>query len=219
MDLLSFARGPMLAIAVAVFCLGVAWRLVAVLLMRHRRPVAEQRESRSRAMLRGAIGVGDRSWPHSEFIGRTMYGEMLGYSYHITLFIVVLLFAPHIVFIDSFLGVSWPALPSPVIHVLAVITLALLLAVLLRRLTHKVLKRLSNFDDYFSWFVTTLVIVTGVMATSHLGGPYETLLAVHILSFDLLLIWFPFGKLMHAFYLVPSRAINAYALSRKGGAS
>lgn len=219
MDLLTFARGPMLAIALAIFFAGIGWRLLAVFLQRRRRQYAEPRQSRSAAMKRALVAVGDRSWPHKEFIGRTMYGEMLGYSYHITLFIVVLLFVPHIAFIKSLTGLSWPALPSPVIHILSVITLALLVAVLLRRLTHKVLKRLSNFDDYFSWFVTTLVILTGLMATGHIGGRYELLLALHILSFELLLIWFPFGKLMHAFYLAPSRAINAYSLSRKGGAS
>jgi len=219
MDLLSFARGPMLAVAIGIFCIGVVWRLLAVGLQRQRRHHAEPRRSRAEAMKHAVVAMGDRSWPHKEFIGRTMYGEMLGYSYHITLFIVILLFAPHITFIKSLTGLSWPALPSPVIHVFSVITLALLIAVLLRRLTHKVLKRLSNFDDYFSWFVTTLVVLTGLMATGHIGARYETLLALHILSFDLLLIWFPFGKLMHAFYLFPSRAINAYSLSRKGGAS
>lgn len=219
MDLLSFARGPMLTAAIAIFCLGVAWRLIAVLLSRRRRHLAEPRKSRAHALVRGAIATGDRSWPHKEFIGRTMYGEMLGYSYHITLFIVVLLFAPHITFIKSLIGVGWPALPSPIIHVLSVITLALLLAVLVRRLTHTVLRRLSNFDDYFSWFLATLVVLTGLMVTAGIGARYEALLAWHIISFNLLLIWFPFGKLMHAFYLFPSRAINAYALSRKGGAS
>ncbi len=219
MDLLTFARGPMLAIAIAIFFLGMAWRITAVLLQRHRGRQSAPRRPTGRSLGRAVYAMGDRSWPHKEFIGQTMYGEMLGYSYHITLFLVILFFAPHIAVVDGIFGVSWPALPSPVIHVLSVITLALLLAVLVRRLTHKVLKRLSNFDDYFSWFVTTLVVVTGLMATGHIGARYELLLAVHILSFDLLLIWFPFGKLVHAFYLFPSRGINAYALDRKGGAS
>jgi nitrate reductase gamma subunit len=91
--------------------------------------------------------------------------------------------------------------------------------VLFRRLTHRVLRLLSNFDDYFSWFITTLVIVTGLMATAHFGGRYETLLGLHILSFDVLLLWFPFGKLMHAFYIMPSRAINGFLLARKGAPS
>jgi nitrate reductase gamma subunit len=64
-----------------------------------------------------------------------------------------------------------------------------------------------------------LVIVTGLGATAHIGGRYETLLGVHILSFDALLVWFPFGKLMHAFYIFPSRAINGALLARKGAIS
>jgi len=219
MDLLTFARGPMMAIAIAVFIIGIVWRVTAVALQRHRRLRAQPRNSRMHSLMHSVVATGDRSWPHKEFIGRTMYGEMLGYSYHITLFIVILLFAPHITFIKGLFGISWPALPAPVIHVLSVITLALLLAVLVRRVTHNVTKRISNFDDYFSWFVTTLVVATGLMATANVGARYELLLAWHILSFELLLIWFPFGKLIHAVYIFPSRAINAYALNRKGGAS
>ena len=64
-----------------------------------------------------------------------------------------------------------------------------------------------------------LVMVTGLAATAHLGAPYETLIGLHILSFDLLLVWFPFGKLMHAFYIFPSRAINGAVLARKGAVS
>jgi nitrate reductase gamma subunit len=100
-----------------------------------------------------------------------------------------------------------------------VLTLTLFLAVLFRRVTSRVMRLLSNFDDYFSWFITMLVMVTGLAATSHVGGPYETLLALHILSVDVLLIWFPFGKLMHAFYIFPSRAINGALLARKGATS
>ena len=100
----------------------------------------------------------------------------------------------------------------------SVLTFTLLLAVLFRRLTHRVLRLLSNFDDYFSWFIATLVILTGLIATAHVGGPYPTLLGLHILSFDLLLIWFPFGKLMHAFYIIPARAHQRHVLARKGAA-
>ena len=64
-----------------------------------------------------------------------------------------------------------------------------------------------------------LVLATGLAATAHIGAPYEKLLAWHILSVDVLLVWFPFGKLMHAFYLFPSRAINGALLHRKGAIS
>ena len=219
MDLLTFARGPFLQFALVVFALGVTWRIAGIVLLRQGKLLSEPRTSLGKALFGGFATMGSRSWPHPEFIGRTGAGEALGYSYHIGLFTVVLAFAPHIQTWGAFLGFEWPALPSGVITIISVLTFTLLLAVLFRRLTHRVLRLLSNFDDYFSWFITALVIVTGLMATAHFGAPYETLLGLHIFSFDVLLIWFPFGKLMHAFYIMPSRAINGFLLSRKGAPS
>ncbi len=219
MDLLSFARGPGLYFALVVFTVGVTWRIVGIALLRSGKLLSEPRTSLGRALFGGFATMGSRSWPHPEFVGRTGAGEALGYSYHIGMFIVILAFAPHIQAWGAFLGFTWPALPSSVITIISVLTFTLLLAVLFRRLTHRVLRLLSNFDDYFSWFITALVIVTGLLATAHVGGPYETLLGLHILAFDVLLVWFPCGKLMHAFYIMPSRAINGYLLARKGAPS
>ena len=54
------------------------------------------------------------------------------------------------------------------------------------------------------------------MAVSHLWAPYETLLAIHILSVALFLIWFPFGKLMHAFLVFLTRSETGVFYSRRG---
>jgi nitrate reductase gamma subunit len=219
MDLLGFARGPALKVAIAIFCLGVAWRIVGFGLLRIRRDLNKPRAPIAKFLVGGLITVGSRSWPHREFIGRTGAGEALGYSYHLGLFAVVLLFGPHIAFLASLFGITWPGLPSSLITVISVLTLTLFVAVLFRRVTNPVMRMLSNFDDYFSWSVTMLVLVTGLAATAHFGAPYQTLLALHILSVDLLLVWFPFGKLMHAFYIFPSRALNGAILARKGATS
>jgi nitrate reductase gamma subunit len=219
MNLLDFARGPALKASLAVFCLGVAWRIVGFALLRIRRDLNRPRASVVKYLGGGLLAVGSRSWPHREFIPRTGAGEALGYSYHIGLFALVLLFTPHILFLGSLFGITWPGLPSSLVTIISVLTLTLFLAVLFRRVTNPVMRMLSNFDDYFSWFITMLVIVTGLAATAHFGSPYQRLLGLHILSFDVLLIWFPFGKLMHAFYIFPSRAINGALLSRKGATS
>jgi nitrate reductase gamma subunit len=219
MDLLSFARGPGFWGALVIFCLGITWRIASFALLRIRRDWNRPREGLGRSLLAGMLVVGTRSWPHREFIGRTGAGEALGYSYHLGLFAVVLLFTPHILFLGSLFGFVWPGLPSGVITVISVVTATLFAAVLFRRVTNSVMRMLSNFDDYFSWGITMLVLATGLAATAHVGARYETLLGLHILSFDALLIWFPFGKLMHAFYIFPSRAINGALLARKGAAS
>ena len=219
MDLLGFARGPALTRAIGVFCAGVVWRSAAFALLRIRRDLNRPRASLWKYLAIGVAAAGTRSWPHPEFIKRTGAGEALGYSYHMGLFAVVLLFEPHIAFLGGLVGFTWPGLPSSIITGIAVVTVTLFTGVLYRRVTSPVIRRLSNFDDYFSWFITMLVMLTGLAASAHLGARYETLLAVHILSVDALLIWFPFGKLMHAFYIFPSRAINGAILARKGAAT
>jgi nitrate reductase gamma subunit len=216
MDLLGFARGPALKFALAVFYFGIAWRLASMVLLRYKHNYSEPRRGVVNSVLVGLVTTGSRSWPHREFIGRTGAGEALGYSYHLGLFAIIGAFAPHIAFIHSATGLTWPALPSSLITVVSVVTVTLFTAVLFRRVTSRVMRLLSNFDDFFSWFVTALVLVTGLAATAHVGARYSTLLGMHILSFDLLLVWFPFGKLMHAIYLMPSRAINGYFLNRRG---
>ena len=102
---------------------------------------------------------------------------------------------------------------------ITVVTATLFVGVLYRRVTTPVMRMLSNFDDYFTWFITMLCIVTGLATSAHLGARYETLLAIHVLSVDALLVWFPFGKLMHAFYIMPSRALNGAILARKGAST
>lgn len=219
MDLLSFSRGIALKFAIGIFLFGITWRLVSMLLLRYPRDLNEPRNGVLHSLMAGVATTGTRSWPHKEFVGRIGAGEALGYSYHLGLFAIILAFGPHIALFRSLVGFSWPALPSSVITIVSVFTLALFVAVLFRRVTSRVMRLLSNFDDYFSWCIVALTIGTGLAATAHVGAPYNTLLALHILSCDVLLIWFPFGKLMHAVYLMPSRALNGYLLNRKGAPS
>ncbi|MCR4347105.1 MAG: hypothetical protein NUV55_07890 [Sulfuricaulis sp.] len=217
MDLLAFAKGPILMWSLIIFVVGVSWRLLGILLLR-RKP--DYSEPRSNATWWGAVRtVFSRMWMRKEFQSRTAYGAALGYVFHIGLAIVVFFFVPHILFIKDLTGLSWGGLPSGVIYATGVVTMIALIILLIRRFTHPVLKLLSNFDDYFSWFVTTAPVVTGLLAVAHLGARYETLLGLHILSVELLFIWFPFGKLMHAFLFAISRGTTGALLERKGAAT
>jgi nitrate reductase gamma subunit len=75
---------------------------------------------------------------------------------------------------------------------------------------------LSNFDDYLGWFVTILPLVTGYIAFHRVGMPAPTLIAIHILSVELLMVVFPFTKLMHAFTLFLARWYNGAISGYRG---
>jgi nitrate reductase gamma subunit len=214
MELLDFARGPALQVASLIFVAGLIWRLFHLFLTPRKTDLSEARQGGER--IGGLRTIFSRFMHHEPLRQRTRYGTVLAYSIHIGLAVVFLGSAPHILFIESFSGLSWSPMPNIVIHVAAALTLAALLTSLGRRMSHPVLKMLSNFDDYFTWLVTILPVITGLLAVAHVGARYELLLAIHILSFNVFLIWFPFGKLMHSFIAIGSRYTTGITFTRRG---
>jgi nitrate reductase gamma subunit len=217
MTLLEFARGPALQWSLWIFAFGVLWRLVGSFLLLRTRDIAKPRGTHPvRAGLRAMLM---RSVPPHELEKHITFQHITGYVWHIGFFVVLLGFGPHLLFFEQFFGISWPTLPNTFVLIVGAVTLAILIALLFRRLVHPVLKRISTFDDYASILLVILPLVTGLMSYAHLQVPgvrYESLLAMHLLSFEALLVWFPFSKLMHLFYAFPSRYQVGAAMDRKG---
>ena len=216
MTLLDFARGPGLQWSLMIFAFGVVWRIVGAALLRRTRDCSKPRVSTGERVTGGLETILSRFFVPKVLEKRVHFSHVAGSIWHIGFFIVVLFFVPHILFFKSLLGFGWPGLPNPVILAVAAITLATLVVLLVRRITNPVLKIISSTDDYISWAVTALPLITGFLAMEHIGLRYENLLAIHILSVELLLIWFPFGKLMHLFFFVPSRYNVGAIFARRG---
>lgn len=214
MSLLDFARGPALEWSLMIFAAGTLWRLLGALFMRRHVDLSEPRSTET--MRGGLRTVFSRFIPRREFHDKAMIGVVLGFVMHLSLAVVVFLFTPHILFLDSMFGISWPGISNDMVMAAGVLAVASLFALLVRRLTMPVLKTISNIDDYVSWLMTLLPVVTGMMAYAHVGGPYQTVLAVHLLTVEAMLIWFPFGKLFHAVSWVPSRAQLGSSMERRG---
>ena len=221
MELLEFARGPGLAISLAVFVIGSAWRLYGIF----RRPAkADHSEPRSTAVLGPALwAIATRMWHRRTFRERTLFQTVNAYAYHIGLAIVVFGFLPHIRFIQRLTGLQWPAVPAWLFALAVAVVFIGLTYALFSRLTSPVQRKISNYDDWFSWFVTILPMLTGMAVLSlPAAAPYPlapldpTPVAIHLLSLELLLVWLPFGKLAHAFLVFVSRGMTGAAFARKG---
>ena len=216
MELLEFARGPALTFAITVFIAGTVFRIVSLFSMWRTRDSSEG-SPRERTVFMAALReVIRRLWPQAAYKQRTLFMLINGYVFHFGLVIIVFLLLPHILFFKDLFGLSWPALPNNVIYAVSIITTVSLIAQLVMRMSNPAQRIISTFDDYFSWLVTFLPVITGVIATSHLGARYETLLGLHILSVALLLVWMPFGKMMHWFLVFVTRAQTGAHLSHRG---
>ncbi len=224
MDLLSFARGPALAAALAVFVLGTLWRLAGVL-RRPRLPDLSPARAGAPSNLAGALrAVARGMWPRREFVQVSLTTTVNGYVFHIGLALVFFGYAPHIAFIRRLTGLSWPALPDMVMYLAAGATIIALAAALVSRLTNPVLRTISTPDDLITWTLTFLPVITGMAVAFEPSAAilarheviYPVPLAVHLLTLELLLIWFPFGKLMHAILFAFSRGATGMRFSHRG---
>jgi len=223
MDLLDWARGPLLTVALSIFGLGVAWRLFSL----WRLPAPPLRNAPARQTFGAADALkasASRMVAHRGFHPSATLVTINPYVFHIGLALVFFGYAPHIAFIRRLTGLGWPALPDMVTYIAAAATIVSLLIALLFRLTDPVLRKISRFDDMLTWALTMLPLVTGMAVVgepsaallAHASPLYRGPLAVHLLSLELLLVWFPFGKLMHAFLVLPNRMQLARFLGRRG---
>jgi nitrate reductase gamma subunit len=217
MTILEFARGPFFNFALIVFVFGVVWRLTGIFLMYRRRDLSKPRKHN--LLLAGGRAIAMRSLPPHELEKHIVFQHFSGYAWHIAFFVSILFFQPHIPFFQQFLGFGWPALPNVIALLSGALALALLVALLIRRAITPVLRQISSADDYIASIVTILPLVTGFLAYARwlpFDMRYETMLGLHVMSIGVLLIWFPFGKLMHLFLTFPARFQAGALLSRKG---
>jgi nitrate reductase gamma subunit len=205
MELLEFARGPALMFSITVFIAGVLFRIFSLLFMWRTKDTSAAHPGQKPEIMAALSDILRRMWPLATYRQRSLFQWINGYVFHIGLFIVVFFLLPHILFINDLTGLSWGHLPNNLVYAISIVTLISLIAALIMRASNPPQRLISTFDDYFSWLVTFLPVLSGIVATMHLGARYETLLALHILSVCLLLIYIPFGKLMHFFLVFITR--------------
>ena len=83
----------------------------------------------------------------------------------------------------------------------------------LHRLLHPVSRLLSSLDDHLANTLVFLVMLSGCLA---LAQSVEALRLIHLFLAELLLIYFPFSRLMHAFTFAFSRGYTGANMARKG---
>ncbi len=212
-ELLIWVRGPALQFATIIFLLGVMVRIGEILVLGRKPNLAEPRGS---AVAGGLRTIFSRSIPDRGTLQRSAFNIVAGYIFHIGFFITLFLFAPHILFFRDAFGINWPSIPTPIVDATTIVTIIALLAVLAHRLWHPVMRFLSRFQDYLVWLVTVLPLVTGYLAFHRIGLTPPTLIALHIFSVELLMVIFPFTKLMHTFTLFMARYYNGAIAGYKG---
>jgi nitrate reductase gamma subunit len=215
--LLDLARGPLFYWALMIMIAGILWRLSGLIFFRIKSRAAKPKSDDP--VVAGLRTVALRSVPPHELEKNITFQHLTGYAWHIGWFATFLFFGAHLPLFKSILGFVWPALPNSVVLVLAAMTLGILFTLWIRRFYNPVLRLISNFDDHLSVFLAIAPLITGIAAFGHwspFGMQYEGILAIHILSVELLMVWMPFGKIFHVVTSLIVRFRTGAAFSRRG---
>ena len=207
----NFIDGPLWYFSLAVFVIGVIWKLLSLIFGKSKTDLSVPRGS----SVPGAIrAIFSRFIPDKGMASQIKLQVIAGYLFHLGLFALLFFAAPHVKFFDeNLLGFSWATLPHWAFIVTAQVAFLGLLLLFLHRLMHPVTRLISNKGDYFASVITFVVMLTGCLA---LLESFSGLRLLHKFSVEIFLIYFPFSSLMHAFTFVPSRAFTGGWFGRRG---
>lgn len=207
----KFIEGPLWYFALAVFLIGVAWRMFAIFRTGSKPDLSVPRRSVAVSAVMTSLR---RFVPRHEMSPRIRLHVVAGYMFHLGLFALLLFAAPHVLFLqEQLLGFGWTPMPHWAFILASQIAFAGLFILWLHRLLNPVTRLISDADDHVAAVLTFVVMLTGCLA---LMEAFTGLRVLHLFTVELLMIYFPFSRLMHAFTFIPSRAYTGALFGRRG---
>jgi len=202
----ELARGPLMWIATMVFIGGIGYRVVQLFRMTRKKergycPAHAVREASPEERKLKAI----------VFLQNTLLGQhpvmaIVSLVFHVCLFAVPVLTHAHNLLLRESWGVSFFSLPDGLIDIMTVIVLLGALFFLVRRLVVPRVRAVSMLEDYLVLFITAAPFLTGFLAY-HQWADYRTIITVHMLAGQLMLMAIPFTKLGHMVFFFFARTL------------
>lgn len=127
------------------------------------------------------------------------------FAFHLGVVLTPLLLLAHVELWRQAWGFGWFTVSERAADVMTVVVLAGALFFLLRRLTHAEVLNVTSWGD---WGFLALVLGTfgsGFLAHHHVAD-YSTLMVVHVLCGEAMLVAIPLTRLSHMFYFFFTRA-------------
>jgi len=126
--------------------------------------------------------------------------------FHVSIFMLPIFLMEHNMLAEVLWGVSFcPHVFSEMsTDVMTAIVLSCVLFFLVRRIFIKRIRAISSFYDYFILGLTAVPFITGILAV-HDVFDYNTLIVLHVLSVNTIMISIPFTKIAHMIFFFLSR--------------
>ena len=199
--MIDFISGPLFYICVAICIGGSAWRVFSRLHEAKADKVVYpyMRAKHSfRSLMHWLTPFGTRSMRMKPFF------TVMSFSFHICLLFTPLLLAAH----QEMVGIDILRLGDPVADIMTLVVVAGGLFFLLRRLVNPVVNNVTYLADYCLLLLVMAPFVTGYLAY-HQWFDYRTILIIHMLAGEAMLVIIPFTRISHMLMFPFTRAYMA----------
>jgi len=199
----EFVSGPLVWIAFIIFIGGSLYKLVYMLsgakkditLFRHMSV-----EHSLASLLHWLIPF------NNQYMRKRPIFTIISFTFHICLLVTPVFLLAHVILFDESWNISWLSLPNAVADWMTIIVVAGAVFYAYRRLTDPVVKNVTDGSDFLLLAITALPFITGFLAYHQWFGS-KTMLILHILAGELMLIAIPFTRLSHMLFFVFTRAL------------
>ncbi len=198
-QLLNFAQGPLFRLALAILVVGLIRRAVLMFWP----AIVAWRRARDRSVQwsRYFKDLGSWLFPVTHAMTTRWAFTTVSYLFHIGLILVPLFLADHVSLWAVSTGLTLPALPNTLADGLTLLTIAGVVLILVFRVVHPMVRRLSKGEDYAVLLLILAAFLSGYVA----GQPwnplsYNAMLLLHVLSAEAVMIAIPFTKLSHCIF-------------------
>jgi nitrate reductase gamma subunit len=202
MDIYELVRGPLAWVALTIFVLGCLYRIVFLLYTGKKETILDSSRSAGdavRSILHGLIPFG------STYMRKQPLFTIISFIFHLCVVILPIFLLAHIVLLYESWEIQWWSLPDLPADLMALCVILACVYFIFRRLLIREVKQVTRPMDFGLLIVILLTFLTGFLAY-HQWGPYRSILILHIISSEILLVVLPFSKLGHMLFFGFSRA-------------
>ena len=202
-SLYSFVRGPLVWIAFLVFIGGSIFKIRELLLLSKKEKVVYPYMSLKftlRSLLHWFVPFASANWRRRPVI------TIVTFLFHIGLVLLPLFLLAHNILIYESWRISWWTVPEGLADIMTMIVIGCCGFFFLRRIFAPEVRFVTFADDYLILAIVFLPFITGFLAYHQLLLPHKTMVILHMLFGEIMLIAIPFTRLGHMLYFFLTRA-------------
>ena len=210
-SLYNFVSGPLVWLAFIVFIGGCLYRLITLMVLVHKKEKFIYSYMSWKYSLRSIVRW---STPFAtENMRRHPAMTIVAYVFHICLILTPIFLLAHVTLVDESWDLSWWTLPDALAVIMTLMVIAACVFFLVRRLVNPEVQYVTSASDYILLAIVAAPFITGFLVY-YQWFAYQTLLILHILSGEIMLVAIPFTRLSHMLFAPLTRA---YMGSEFGG--